>query len=227
MTSHRYLMVNAVRPNPEREDDYNRWHNNHTAMIFHYPGIKRINRYHLFKPLDPAGPPYMTVYECESQEMLDGLFKSPQMMQAKGDFETNWAGLGEVIWAGNFEPVQTLERNIPGGQENKLYTEIIAAGPGPGREQAYLDDCTAYLTGIFENKSIRRISHNKMMPSVFGPEPKCPPYLTVIEFISYAAMEGFYANPVFNAAGERGKTGLPAMDLQWRAVFECIRSLER
>ena len=100
MTSNRYLMVNAIQPNPAREDDYNRWHNNHTAMIFNYQGMKRINRYHFFQPLGPTGqasPPYMTIYECENKDLFEGLFKSPQMGQAKTDYETNWPGLGEVM----------------------------------------------------------------------------------------------------------------------------------
>ena len=86
MTSNRYLMVNAIQPTPGKEDAYNKWHNNHVSMIFNYQGMKRVNRYHFFKPLGPAGPaspPYMTIYECESKELFEGLFKSPQMGQAK------------------------------------------------------------------------------------------------------------------------------------------------
>jgi len=231
MTSNRHLMVNAVQPNPAREDAYNKWHNNHVSMIFNYQGMKRVNRYHFFKPLGPTGPaspPYMTIYECENKELFEGLFKSPQMGQAKDDYEKNWPGLGEVIWAGNFEPVKTLERNIPGAKKNKLYTEIVGSGPKPSKEKAYLDYYSGHITKMFEYKGIQRISYSKMLPSVFKPEPKCPPYLTVYEFVSKEAMDAFYTDPVFTSGGkEWEETGKPAMDLQWCANYETTKSLER
>jgi hypothetical protein len=231
MTSNRYLMVNAVQPATGKEDAYNKWHNNHVEIIFKYQGMKRVSRYHFFKALGPAGPaspPFMTIYECESQALFDGLFKSPQMQQAMVDYQTNWTGLGEVTWAGNFEPVKTLERSIPGAKKNKVYAEIVGSGPKPGKEKAYLDYYTEHFTKMFEYKGIQRVSYSRMLPSAFKAEPKCPPYLTVYEFISQEAMEAFYTDPVFTAGGkEWEKVGMPAMDLQWCAEFERIKSLER
>lgn len=229
MTSNRYLMVNAIQPNMAREADYNKWHNNHVSMIFEYEGMKRINRFHFHKALGPAGPaspPYMTIYECESKEKFEGLFKGPQMMKAKNDYDTNWPGLGEVIWAGNFEPVKTLER--PGNKLDKIYAEIVGSGPKPGKEDAYLDYYTKHFTKMFEYKGIQRISYSKALPPMFKPEPKCPPYLTMYEFVSKEAMEAFYSDPVFTSGGDEWeKTGKPVLDLQWCAEYETVKKLER
>jgi hypothetical protein len=231
MTSNRYLMVNSVQPAPGKEDAYNRWHNNHVSIIFNYKGIKRISRHHFFKALGPAGPaspPYMTVYECENKELFDGLFKSPEMGNAKVDYETNWTGLGEVTWAGNYEPVKTLERKIKITDKNKIYTEIVGSGPKPGKEKAYLDYYTGHFTKMFEYKGIYRVSYNRLLPSPGPGAAKSPPYLTVYEFESKAAMEAFYTDPVFTSGGEEWeKTGMPAMDLQWCANYETIKILER
>jgi hypothetical protein len=224
-------MVNAVQPAPGKEAAYNRWHNNHVAMIFNYQGMKRVNRHHFLKALGPAGPaspPYMTIYECESKELFEGLFKSPQMQQAKVDYETNWSGLGEVTWAGNFEPVKTLARKITGANNSKIYTEIVGSGPKPGKEKAYLDYYIDHFTKMFEYKGIQRISYSRMLPSVFKAEPKCPPYLTVYEFISQSAMESFYSDPVFTSGGKDWEEkGQKVMDLQWCANYETVKTLER
>ena len=231
MTSNRYLMVNAVEPAPGKEDAYNKWHNNHVSMIFNYEGMKRVNRFHFIKPLGPTGPaspPYMTVYECETKEKFDGLFKGPQMMKAKDDYDTNWPGLGEVIWAGNFEPVKTLERKAQAPKDGKIYTEIVSSGPKPGKEKAYLDYYTDHFTKMFEYKGISRISYSKALPPMFKPEPKCPVYLTIYEFIIKEAMDNFYTDPVFTSGGnEWEKVGKPAMDLKWSANYVTIKTLER
>jgi hypothetical protein len=229
MVSNRYLMVNAIQPNEAREADYNKWHNNHVTMIFGYEGMKRINRFKFLKPLGPtaaAGTPYMTIYECESKEKFEGLFKGPQMMKAKDDYDTNWPGLGEVAWAGNFEPIKTLER--PGKKLTKIYAEIVSSGPKPGKEKAYLDYYTKHFTKMFEYKGIQRISFSKALPPMFKPEPKCPVYLTVYEFVSKETMEAFYTDPIFTSGGDEWeKVGKPAMDLKWCAEYETIKTLER
>jgi hypothetical protein len=231
MTSNRYLMVNAIQPASGKEDAYNKWHNNHVSMIFNYQGMKRVNRYHFYQPLgpaDPPSPPYMTVYECESKELFDGLFKSPLMLKAKEDYDTNWPGLGEVIWAGNFEPVKTLERTTPAPKNNKLFLEIVGSGPKPGKEKAYLDYYMRHITEMFEYKGIQRVSYSRMLPPMFKAEPACPQYLTIYEFVSKEAMEAFYKDPIFTSAGkEWEKIGKPAMDLKWCAKYETIKSLER
>jgi hypothetical protein len=231
MVSNRYLMVNAVQPTPGKEDAYNKWHNNHVSMIFDYQGMKRVNRFHFVKPLGPTGPaapPYMTVYECESKELFDGLFKSPLMMKAKEDYDTNWPGLGEVIWAGNFEPVKTLERSVKIADKKKIYTEIVSSGPKPGKEKAYLDYYVNHFTKMFEYKGIQRISYSKALPPMFKPEPKCPVYLTIYEFISQSAVDAFYTDPVFTAGGkEWEEVGKPTMDLKWCANYVTIKTLER
>jgi|WetSurMetagenome_2_1015567.scaffolds.fasta_scaffold79446_1 hypothetical protein len=231
MTSNRYLMVNAIQPAPGKEDAYNKWHNNHVTMIFDYQGMKRVNRHHFLKPLGPTGPaspPYMTMYECESKELFEGLFKGPQMQKAKVDYETNWPGLGEVIWAGNYEPVKTLERSVKLADKTKIYTEIVGSGPKPGNEKAYLDYYVGHFTKMFEYKGIQRISYGHMLPPMGKAEPKCPPYLTIYEFISQAAMEAFYTDPVFTSGGkEWEEVGQPCMDLQWCANYVTIKTLER
>ena len=232
MTSNRYLMVNAVQPAHGREDAYNQWHNNHVSIIFPYQGMKRVNRYHFYQPLGPTGagsPPYMTVYECESKELLEGLFKSPQMQSAMVDYQTNWNGLGEVIWAGNYEPVKTLERAVPGLKPGiPRYFEIVGSGPKPGKEKAYLDYYTGHFTKMFEYPGIIRVSYNRMLPPMGKPEPRCPPYLTVYEFASKKAMEDFYTDPVFTSGGkEWEEVGMPAMDLQWCAEYKTVKTLER
>jgi hypothetical protein len=63
---------------------------------------------------------------------------------------------------------------------------------------------------------------------MFKPEPKCPVYLTVYEFLSKEAMDAFYTDPVFTSGGDEWeKVGKPTMDLQWCAIYRTIKNLER
>ena len=63
---------------------------------------------------------------------------------------------------------------------------------------------------------------------MFKPEPKCPVYLTIYEFVSKEAMEAFYADPIFTSGGDEWeKVGKPATDLKWCAEYETIKTLER
>jgi hypothetical protein len=150
------------------------------------------------------------------------------MGMAKTDYETNWTGLGEVVLAGNYEPVKTLERKVKIADKTKVYTEIVGSGPKPGKEKAYLDYYMGHFTKMFEYKGLARVSYNHNLPSPGPGGAKCPPYLTVYEFVSKEAMEAFYTDPVFTSGGDEWeKVGKPAMDLKWCANYVTVKTLER
>ena len=111
MTSTHILIV-ASEPDPEVEDEYNRWYNDvHLPMFFRYEGLKKASRYKL-----AGGPPdssrYIAVYEFESAEALAGFTLSDGYHEAVKDFDRKWknGGFNHGSGGGSYELITFLER---------------------------------------------------------------------------------------------------------------------
>lgn len=222
------MMVVCTRINPGKEDAYHKWYDEHANIMFDYPGMERVSRNRCVRPLVDDGdssPEYITLYELKEKADLDNYFKSPQMEQAKKQFEEEWEGLGEVLWSGFYEPLNVLKRRPLTG--NKRFMEIVGSGPKPGQDAAYLDYYVDHFTKMFKYDGISEISYVRMfMP--MAQDGKSHDYVTVYDFENEEAMNAFYRSPVFtDAKQDWEEIGQTVMDLQLAACYESIICLER
>lgn len=222
------LMVVSTRVSPGKEAEYNKWYDEHVSLLFSFKGMKRVSRNRCTLPLGENGgnsPEYITLYELENKDDIEAFLKSPQMQEAKVQFDEGWPGLGDVLWSGWFEPVKTLERGPL--SDKKRYMEIVGSGPKTGKEAAYLDYYVNHFTQMFEYTGIKKVSYSRCFQKLAQDNPN-PEYVTVYDFESKEAMEAFYQHPVFTGAKkEWEEIGRPAMDLQWAACYESVITLER
>ena len=222
------VMVVSSRIHPGKEEAYHKWYDEHVNIMFNYPGIERVSRNRCMRSLDDNVnniPEYITLYELKEKADIDDYFKSPQMEQAKKQFEEEWEGLGDVLWSGFYEPLHVLKRGPL--TQNKRFTEIVGSGPKPGHDAAYLDYYVGHFTRMFKYEGIREISYVRMfMP--MAQDGKSHDYVAVYDFESEEAMNDFYRSPVFTAAKEEWEQiGQTVMDLHWAACYESVTCLER
>ncbi len=132
--------------------------------------------------------------------------------------------MGELLWSGWYEPVKILER---GPLPPKRFMEIVGSGPKPGKDKAYLDYYIDHFTKMFEYPGVRKVSYSRCIRKLAQDHPS-PEYVTVYDFESQEAMKAFYQHPVFTGAKQDWEEiGQPAMDLQWAACYESVKTLER
>jgi antibiotic biosynthesis monooxygenase (ABM) superfamily enzyme len=221
------MMVVCTRISPGKEVEYHKWYDDHVSIMFNYPGMERVSRNRCVRPLGDNGdksPEYITLYELKEKADLNNYFKSPQMEQAKKQYEEKWEGLGDVLWSGFYEPLNVLKRGL---LTSKRFMEIVGSGPKPGQEEAYLKYYVDHFTKMFKYRGIREISYVRMfMP--MAQDGKKHDYVTVYDFESEAAMNAFYQSPVFTDAKQGWEEiGQPAMDLQWAACYESVITRDR
>ena len=76
MRNDKYLWVTASRPKPGKEEEYNRWYDQHVATFFKFPGLKRVCRNRCIHPLSSViNAQYLTLYEFEDKESLEAFSK--------------------------------------------------------------------------------------------------------------------------------------------------------
>ena len=112
MKEDKYLWVVASKADPEKEEEYNQWYDEHVETFFQFPGLKRVVRNKCYRPMqDPDScPGYIVLYEFDKKEDMEAFLKSAPMEEAKRQFEEGWKGLGNFLWSGWYEPVKVLER---------------------------------------------------------------------------------------------------------------------
>jgi antibiotic biosynthesis monooxygenase (ABM) superfamily enzyme len=111
MEKARYLWLVCSKADPEKEEGYNKWYNEHAETFFTFPGVKRIVRNKCYQPMQnpDSCPQYVVIYEFDEKEDLEAFLNSDAMEQAKKQMET-WDGFGEFLWSGWYEPVKELAR---------------------------------------------------------------------------------------------------------------------
>ena len=112
MEKARYLWLVTSKPNPEKEEEYNQWYDQHVSTFFEFPGLKRVVRNKCYQPMQNPNscPQYVVIYEFDKKEDLEAFIKSDAAEAAKNEFEEGWKGFGEFLWSGWYEPVKKLER---------------------------------------------------------------------------------------------------------------------
>jgi len=112
MDNERYLWLVTSRPDPEREEEYNKWYDQHVETFFKFPGLKKVVRNKCFQQMQnpDSCPQYVVSYEFDTKEDLEAFLESDAAEAAKKEFEETWNGLGEFLWSGWYEPVKKLEK---------------------------------------------------------------------------------------------------------------------
>ena len=112
MRDDKYIWVTASRAKPGKEEEYNRWYDQHVTTFFEFPGLKRVCRNRCFFNFEFGDKcaQYMVIYEFDDKESLEAFGKSEAAAKAKQEYEDGWEEVGETLWTGWWEPMKTLER---------------------------------------------------------------------------------------------------------------------
>jgi antibiotic biosynthesis monooxygenase (ABM) superfamily enzyme len=112
MRKDKYLWVTASRTKLEKEEEYNKWYDQHVTTFFKFPGLKRVCRNRCFNSFEFSDKcaQYLTLYEFDDKEALEAFGKSGAAAIAKKESEEGWEEVGETLWTGWWEPMKTLER---------------------------------------------------------------------------------------------------------------------
>ena len=112
MRKARCLWIVTSTADPEKEEEYNKWYDQHVETFFTFPGAKRIVRNKCYQPMQnpDSCPQYVVIYEFDTKEDLEAFLKSDASQAGRKEFEEGWKGFGEFLWSGWYEPVKELER---------------------------------------------------------------------------------------------------------------------
>ena len=112
MRKDKCIWVTASKAKKGKEEEYNKWYDQHVTTFFKFPGLKRVSRNRCFNSFEFGDicAQYLTIYEFDSKEALETFRKSDVMEIAKKEYEEGWKEIGETLWTGWWEPMKTLER---------------------------------------------------------------------------------------------------------------------
>jgi antibiotic biosynthesis monooxygenase (ABM) superfamily enzyme len=112
MKEGRYLWLVTSKATPGKEEEYNKWYDQHVTTFFKFPGLKRVVRNKCYQPMQnpDSCPQYVVIYEFDKKEDLEAFAKSDVAEIARKEMEERWEGLGDFLWSGWYEPVKKLER---------------------------------------------------------------------------------------------------------------------
>jgi hypothetical protein len=107
----RYTEIVGSGPKPGKLAEYLHYYVGHFAKMFEYNGIREVSYVRLFKPWAPGEiPPYVTIYDFETKELMDAFYQSPVFV----DSMKEWEEIGQLVmdlrWAANYESVINLNR---------------------------------------------------------------------------------------------------------------------
>ena len=71
------LIMNAQDCLPGKEEEFNKWYNEHASALFKFEGLKSVARYKRIGE-DENVPKYVAIYSFDSQEDYEQYMESPQ-----------------------------------------------------------------------------------------------------------------------------------------------------
>jgi antibiotic biosynthesis monooxygenase (ABM) superfamily enzyme len=112
MEKARYLWLVSSKANPGKEEEYNKWYDQHVTTFFKFPGAKKIVRNKCYRPMQnpDSCPQYVVIYEFNTKEDLEAFIKSDASEAGKKEYEEGWKDQGVFLWSGWYEPVKVLKR---------------------------------------------------------------------------------------------------------------------
>ena len=111
MPSHKIIQIVAAESPMEKDEIFDKWYKEvHIPTLFEYKEVKEINRYRL-KGDDKNCSRYLTIYEFDSEEDMQGFAKSKAFANAIKDFDDNHERVGFISrWFGIYELEKTMKR---------------------------------------------------------------------------------------------------------------------
>lgn len=101
------LVVRVNFNDPAREKEYNEWYNNvHVPDLLKVPGIISATRYEIIRGRR-HNTQYLTLYEIESEEMLDAALSGPEAVAAREDADKTWGDADSELFIGVYRPIKT------------------------------------------------------------------------------------------------------------------------
>ena len=109
--SHKFVLIVANEPDPEKEEEYNKWYTEkHVPMMFEFKGMKKAGRYRCLGD-NLTTSKYLAIYEFDSQEDMAAFPQSPQFKEAVEDFDEKWKDGGfRSNWGGSYELIKSWEK---------------------------------------------------------------------------------------------------------------------
>ena len=81
------ILIVASESSTEKEQEYNDWYvNKHIPMMFECEHMRKATRCKLTDE-NPDSAKYMTIYEFDSREDYEAFWNSPELENAKKDFD--------------------------------------------------------------------------------------------------------------------------------------------
>ena len=105
------ILIVASESTPEKEDEFNHWYTGkHVPMMFGSKAIKKAARYQLLDTSSDNAK-YIAVYEFDNEDGFNAFENSPELNDAKKDFDENAKNIGfEKKWAGKYELIKCWEK---------------------------------------------------------------------------------------------------------------------
>jgi hypothetical protein len=114
MRKEKFLEVVGSAPKPGKEKEYLAWYHQHLTDMFKFGGCKRVSLNKIYQPVGEKGvlsPVYVTLYEFNSKKDIEEFYKNVMLPSAGGPLKNDLLPDSvDVLWAGYYEPVETLEK---------------------------------------------------------------------------------------------------------------------
>ena len=105
METKRILWVSRGNPPPEKEAEWNEWYNTvHIPELLQVPGFLSATRYECIRGRK-TNPKYLTIYEIESEEILETAINGPEALAVRDDSRRRWGEPRPGSLRGAFKPI--------------------------------------------------------------------------------------------------------------------------
>ena len=108
----RHIEIAGTGPKPGQEKAYLDYYVDHFNKVFEYPGIREISHVRMFMPMaqDGKSHDYVTVYDFESEGSMNAFYQDSVFTGSIKDWEEKGLSAMDLLFAGCYESVITLER---------------------------------------------------------------------------------------------------------------------
>jgi hypothetical protein len=231
----RAIWLAASTSKPGKDAEYNKWYDAHIDMLFKFKAIKRVCRYHCLQKTDASNPKlskYLVFFEFDSKKDLATYPKSfgptGATYEATKDFEKNFAPIGEINWAGCYEPLKLLEREA---RKDSVY-RIVATECKPEKEAEYNHWYSeTHLPMLFGFEGVKRASRYRCYKDLGGAKVDCVKFLAIYEFGTKEEEVAFNKSPAMAAAivdwDDKIKNSGWGIKVGWSAPYEPLKWLDR
>ena len=109
-----YLWLVWTRCAPELDAEFQEWYDKvHIPMLAKGGHISAVRRYRLSSEVESEQPPYLAVYEFESESTFKDWLSSEALADARKEMKETWGGRDmEIKGRAFYEPISQWSRDI-------------------------------------------------------------------------------------------------------------------